>query len=58
MAEVGIDDDFFEIGGDSLAAAELLAALESKIGEELAPSLLVRAPTVALLADALRPLLG
>ncbi len=51
---IGVDDDFFEIGGDSLAAAELLAALESEIGEELAPSLLVRAPTVALLADALR----
>ena len=51
---IGVEDDFFEIGGDSLAAAELLAALESEMGEELAPSLLVRAPTVARLAEAIR----
>ena len=51
---IGVEDDFFELGGDSLAAAELLAALESETGEQLAPSLLVRAPTVARLAEALR----
>jgi thioesterase domain-containing protein/acyl carrier protein len=51
---IGVEDDFFELGGDSLAAAELLAALESETGEELAPSLLLRAPTVARLAAALR----
>jgi amino acid adenylation domain-containing protein len=51
---IGVEDDFFELGGDSLAAAELLAALESETGEPIAPSLLLRAPTVARLADALR----
>lgn len=51
---IGVDDDFFEVGGDSLAAAELLAALESQVGGELPPSLLVWAPTIALLAEALR----
>lgn len=52
--DFGVDDDFFELGGDSLAAAEVLAALEADAGEELVPSLLLRAPTVARLAEALR----
>lgn len=51
---IGLDDNFFEIGGDSLAAAELLVDLEAELGEELPPSLLLRAPTVALLAEAIR----
>jgi amino acid adenylation domain-containing protein len=50
---VGVDDDFFELGGDSLAAAEILAAIESRTGRRLADSLLLRAPTVAELAAAL-----
>lgn len=47
---IGVDDDFFALGGDSLAAAELLAALEAREGRELSESLLVRAPTAARLA--------
>ncbi len=48
--DLGVDDDFFELGGDSLALAELLAAVEERIGRSLEPSALVRAPTIARLA--------
>lgn len=29
---VGLDDDFFDLGGDSLSAAELLSAIETRLG--------------------------
>jgi thioesterase domain-containing protein/acyl carrier protein len=51
---IGLDDDFIAAGGDSLAAAELLAALEERAGHALPDGLLVRAPTVARMAAALR----
>lgn len=51
---IGRDDDFYAMGGDSLAAAELLAGLEALTGRGLSESLLVRAPTAAGLAAELR----
>jgi amino acid adenylation domain-containing protein len=50
---VGVDDDFFELGGDSLAAAEIVAGLEGVAGFSVPGSALLRAPTVAGLAAAL-----
>lgn len=50
---VGADDDFFELGGDSLAAVEVLAGVESALGIDVPPSTLVEAPTVAQLATLL-----
>ena len=50
---VGVDDDFYDLGGDSLAAAEVIAALEADTGRSLSGSLLLRAPTIAQLAVAL-----
>ncbi len=44
------DDDFFELGGDSLAATALMLALE-KIGVRLPVSVLFDAPTVGELAS-------
>jgi amino acid adenylation domain-containing protein len=44
---VGIDDDFFELGGDSLAALELLLAVEEKCGRRLGAAEFLGDPTVA-----------
>lgn len=46
-------DDFFDMGGDSLSATELLLALEKALGREISPNQLFDAPTFAGLVDAL-----
>lgn len=48
--EVGIDDNFFEIGGHSLLAARLFARLDKAFGRSLALGVLFAAPTVRQLA--------
>jgi amino acid adenylation domain-containing protein len=47
---IGTTDDFFDLGGDSLAAVELVAAIEAEFGVSLLPGTLVEAPTVQKLA--------
>jgi amino acid adenylation domain-containing protein len=51
--EVGIDDDFFALGGDSLSAMDLLARLDRECGVRLPVAALLDNPTVAGLASAL-----
>lgn len=51
--ELGVDDDFFFSGGDSLAALDWLAAIEQRTGLRPSLGLLTQAPTVARLAAAL-----
>jgi amino acid adenylation domain-containing protein len=53
LAEVGADDDFFELGGNSLLAIRLVGQLQLKHGVELRIKDLVRTPTAASLAAAL-----
>jgi thioesterase domain-containing protein/acyl carrier protein len=48
---VGVDDDFFHLGGDSLVAGSLLAAIERRFGRILSMSILLEAPTPRKLAD-------
>jgi thioesterase domain-containing protein/acyl carrier protein len=48
--DIGPDDDFFEQGGDSLAAVELFAVIDEEIRVELSLEDLVEAPTPRLLA--------
>ncbi len=48
------DDDFFDLGGNSLMAAHIVYAIERDLGIRLALSRFIEAPTVALLADAIR----
>jgi thioesterase domain-containing protein/acyl carrier protein len=48
-----IDDDFFEMGGDSLVAAGLFARIECEFGVELSLDVLLERPTIRALAELL-----
>ncbi|WBY01959.1 acetoacetate--CoA ligase [Ramlibacter tataouinensis] len=50
---VGLDANFFDLGGNSLMAARLMARVKALTGRELPLSTLLRAPTIAALADLL-----
>ena len=53
VEEIGVDDDFFELGGDSIRAARMFVELERQRGIDRPMSLLADAPTIASLALAL-----
>ncbi|WP_459503144.1 amino acid adenylation domain-containing protein [Bacillus sp. C1] len=53
IARVGIDDNFFEIGGHSLLAARLMGRIRETLGVELGIGKLFESPTVAELAKQL-----
>lgn len=48
--EIGIDDNFFEIGGHSLLAMQLMARVQKEFGTELSLRNIFEAPTIAELA--------
>ncbi|MEY9211894.1 non-ribosomal peptide synthetase [Thermobifida halotolerans] len=48
---VGIDDDFFELGGQSLLAMRILLRVELELGAKLPVEALFDSPTVALLSE-------
>ncbi len=50
---VGVDEEFFELGGDSLLAMELLVEIEERLGHSLTPEALLEAPTIRRLADSI-----
>jgi amino acid adenylation domain-containing protein len=54
VPNIGIDDDFFELGGTSLQALTVFLEIEARLGCSLSPSALVQAPTVARLAELIR----
>lgn len=55
---VGIRNDFFELGGNSLLAVQLLMQIEAKFGKTLSITALLQAPTVESLASLIRSLDG
>ena len=53
MSQVGIEDDFHELGGDSLIALQVISRLREKLRLEVAVRLVFELSTVAALADRL-----
>ena len=51
LDRVGLDDDFFALGGDSLIATRVCARLQSALGRDVPVRCLFDAPTVGRLAD-------
>ncbi|MFC0530978.1 amino acid adenylation domain-containing protein, partial [Phytohabitans kaempferiae] len=50
LPEVGVRDNFFQLGGDSLRSIQVLARAREELGVELFPRLMFDRPTVAELA--------
>jgi thioesterase domain-containing protein/acyl carrier protein len=55
VERVGIEDNFFELGGHSLLAVQLAAELRRVTGADLPGHIVLQAPTVAKLAQAIAP---
>jgi pimeloyl-ACP methyl ester carboxylesterase len=54
LRPIGVTDNIFDLGVDSLLAAELFAAMERTLAKRLPPGPLFQAPTVEALATLLR----
>ena len=54
IPEVGVLDDFYELGGDSLLAAEMAQRVADELGREMPLGALAQAPTIQGLAALLR----
>jgi thioesterase domain-containing protein/acyl carrier protein len=50
LPQVGIEDRYFDLGGDSINAIQLLSLIETRLGRRLPISVLFRNPTLAELA--------
>ena len=57
LAEVGVDDDFLELGGDSVLASLVAARLSRALRLEISVATFFEAPTVAAMALAVEDLL-
>jgi acyl carrier protein len=51
--DIGLDDDFFELGGDSLRAVRLAESIERRLEVEVPAWMLIQYPTVSSLAASL-----
>ena len=50
VERVGVDDSFFDLGGDSLSAMRVIAAINKSLDADVAVRAVFEAPTVAQLA--------
>jgi thioesterase domain-containing protein/acyl carrier protein len=53
LERVGVDESFFDLGGDSLSAMRVIAAINARLGTHLAVRTLFRAPSVGSLSQQL-----
>jgi acyl carrier protein len=53
LEAVGINDNYFELGGNSLLAVRLFLEIEKRFGQSLPWASIIKAPTIALLAGLL-----
>jgi thioesterase domain-containing protein/acyl carrier protein len=53
IPEIGVDENFFDLGGHSVLAARIFGRIEEKFGVRLPLAILVEAPTISGLAGAL-----
>ncbi|MCW8199468.1 amino acid adenylation domain-containing protein [Verminephrobacter aporrectodeae subsp. tuberculatae] len=51
VPDIGVHDNFFQLGADSVTAVSLVSQIESMLGSTLPVSLLLREPTIARLAN-------
>ncbi len=51
LDQIGIHENFFDIGGHSLIAAQFFAEIEQILGKHLPLALLTKAPTIAEIAE-------
>jgi acyl carrier protein len=58
LEEVGIFDNFIELGGDSLSAVEVFVKIEQTFGFPFPLSIFFKVPTIAGLAKELERILG
>jgi thioesterase domain-containing protein/acyl carrier protein len=58
ISKIGIDDDFFELGGTSLQALTVFLEIEAQLGCNLSPTAILDAPTIARLAETIRASTG
>jgi len=54
LEEVGIDDGFFDLGGNSLAAVRMVSQYHTRFGREIPPVKVFQYPTIAKLAEFLK----
>jgi thioesterase domain-containing protein len=54
ISGIGVTDDFFEVGGDSLIGALIFAVIEESLGKNLPVSTLLTAATIRKQADLIR----
>ncbi|WP_020659973.1 type I polyketide synthase [Amycolatopsis benzoatilytica] len=58
VAEVGVDEDFAELGGNSLTAVQLISQVRSAVGVRVPMQVLFEAPTVAAMAGVVARMRG
>jgi phthiocerol/phenolphthiocerol synthesis type-I polyketide synthase E len=54
IEKIGVDDNFFDLGGTSLTGLQVVNEIRSRLGLELSPVAIFEAPTVRTLALGLR----